>query len=63
MSRIILICFLTALLAACGTESPGQTALAQERLACAEMGIDPGSLTFGQCVADLDQSLGDDDDC
>jgi len=26
------------------------------------MGIDPGSLTFGQCVADLDQSLWDDDD-
>jgi hypothetical protein len=62
MSRIMLICFSALLLAACGTQSPGQTALAQERLACAEFGIDPGSLTFGQCVADLDHSLLDDDD-
>jgi hypothetical protein len=61
MSRIILICFFTALLAACGTQSPAQTALAQERLACADLGIDPGSLAFGQCVGDLDQSLRDDD--
>jgi hypothetical protein len=57
MSRITLICFCAALLAACGTESPAQTALAQERLACANVGIDPASPTFGQCVGDLDQSL------
>jgi hypothetical protein len=57
MSRITLICFFAASLAACGTESPVQTALAQERLACANVGIDPGSLAFGQCVGDLDQSL------
>jgi hypothetical protein len=57
MSRIALICFCTALLAACGTESPTQTALAQERLACANVGIDPASPAFGQCVGDLDLSL------
>ena len=62
MSRIILICSFTALLAACGTQSPTQTASAQERLACANVGIDPGSLAFGQCVGDLDHSLRDDDD-
>jgi hypothetical protein len=61
MSRIMLICFFATLLAACGTQSPGQTALAQERLACAEVGIDPGSPAFGQCVGDLDQSLWHDD--
>jgi hypothetical protein len=59
MSRIILICFSTALLSACGTQSPAQTALAQEHLACADVGIDPGSRAFGQCVGDLDQSLWD----
>jgi hypothetical protein len=31
--------------------------LAQERLACADVGIDPGSRAFDQCVDDLDQSL------
>jgi hypothetical protein len=57
MSRIILVSCFAALLAACGTESPGQSALAQERLACADVGIDPGSRAFDQCVDDLDQSL------
>jgi hypothetical protein len=57
MSRITLIFFFAALLAACGTESPAQIALAQERLACANVGIDPDSAAFGQCVGDLDQSL------
>jgi hypothetical protein len=57
MSRMIPICFLATLLAACGTQSDVQTALAQERLACADVGIDPGSGAFDQCVDDLDQSL------
>ena len=60
MSRITLICFFAALLAACGTESPAQTALAQERLACANIGIDPASPAFGQCVGDLDLSCWND---
>jgi hypothetical protein len=57
MSRLILICVFAALLAACGTQSPDQTALARERLACADVGLDPGDRGFDQCVDDLDQSL------
>lgn len=57
MPRIILICSFAALLAACGTQSANRTAFVQARLACADVGIDPGDPIFGQCVADLDQSL------
>jgi hypothetical protein len=57
VSRIILICALAALLAACGAQSTNRTALTQERLACADVGIDPGSAAFGRCVVDLSQSL------
>jgi hypothetical protein len=57
MLRIILISSLAALLAACGTQSAGQPALTQERLACAEVGIEPGNAAFGQCAVDLEQSL------
>ena len=65
MSRIILICSFAALLAVDGTqsanatESANQTAWAQARLACADVGIAPGSGAFGQCVADLYYSLWD----
>jgi hypothetical protein len=57
MSRIILICVFAALLTACGTQNPDQTALARERLACADVGLDPDGPGFDQCVDDLDQSL------
>jgi len=63
MSRIILICSFAALLAASVTqmanaiESANQTVWAQARLACADVGIDPGSAAFGQCVLDLYYSL------
>jgi hypothetical protein len=57
VSRIILICALAAPLAACGSQSANRTALTQERLACADVGIDPGSAAFGRCVVDLSQSL------
>lgn len=65
MSRIILIGSFAALLAASGTqsanaiESDNQTAWAQARLACADVGIDPGRGAFGQCVLDLYYSLWD----
>jgi hypothetical protein len=59
MFRIILIGIVTVLLSACETQSPTQTALVQERLACADLAIDPGSLAFGQCVSDLDHTLRD----
>jgi hypothetical protein len=65
MPRVILICGFAALLAAESTqsanaiESANQTAWAQARLACADVGIDPGSASFGQCVSDLYYSLWD----
>jgi hypothetical protein len=63
MSRIILICSVAALLmvGACanGIKNAGQTVWGQARLACADVGIDPGNPAFGQCVADLYYSLWD----
>jgi hypothetical protein len=38
-------------------QSANQSAWAQESLACADVGIDPGSTVFSQCVADLHDSL------
>jgi hypothetical protein len=67
MSRIMLICALAALLAAGSTqsasavESANKTAWAQARLACADVGIAPGSGAFGECVADLYYSLWDEE--
>ncbi len=57
MSRIILISSFAALLAACGIQSANQTASTQARLACADLGVDPGGAAFGQCASDLEQSL------
>lgn len=63
MSRIMLICSFAALLAASGvrsadaTESANQTAWAQSHLACADIGIDPGSPAFDQCAFDLYYTL------
>jgi hypothetical protein len=63
MSRITLISPFATLLAACGIQSAdaiqsaNQSAWAQESLACADVGIDPGSTIFNQCVADLHNSL------
>jgi hypothetical protein len=63
MSRIILLSSFAALLTASGTQcsnaiqSANQSAWAQESLACADVGIDPGSTVFNQCVADLHHSL------
>ena len=65
MSRIILVCSLAALLtsgvsqSSKAMESANQTLWTQARGACAELGIDPGSAAFGQCVFDLAQSLWD----
>ena len=63
MSRIVLISSLAALLAASGThcanavQGADQDASARYDLACADVGIDPGSAAFSQCVADLQYSL------
>ena len=63
MSRFILICSFAATLAASATqsadaaESAEKEAWVQDSLACADLGIDPGSPIFSQCVADLHHSL------
>lgn len=63
MSRIILISSFVALFAMGGTQSANavqsatQSAWTKDSLACADVGIDPGSAAFGQCVADLHHSL------
>jgi len=63
MSRMILTSCFAASLAASSTQSASagqstdQDAWAQYYLACADVGIDPGSAAFNQCVADLNHSL------
>ena len=63
MARFILICSFAATLAAAATqnadaaESAKKSAWVQDSLTCADVGIDPGSPIFSQCVADLHQSL------
>jgi hypothetical protein len=59
MSRMVLICAFTALLAVSSTGSATavQNNWYKDSLACAAVGIDPGSLTFAKCVTDLHHSL------
>lgn len=63
MSRFVLICSFAATLAASvarnadAAQSAYKSAWTQESLACADLGIDPGSPIFSQCVADLHHSL------
>jgi hypothetical protein len=63
MSRIILISSFAALVAVTGTrsanamEAANQSAWDREALARADVGVDPGSAVFSQCVADLHHSL------
>jgi hypothetical protein len=59
MSRIIMIGAFAAVLLSSGTLSAHQNDWAQARLACADVGIDPSSAAFGQCVVDLYYSLWD----
>ena len=63
MSRAILIGSFAALLAAGSArsanaiESATQADWSRARLACADVGIAPGSSAFGQCVFDLYYSV------
>ena len=57
MLRTISIGAFAALLATAGIQSANQTAWEQARLACADVGIAPGSGAFGQCVVDLYYSV------
>ena len=63
MSRILLISFFAALLAASGTQNANagqianQSNWSRDAQACADVGIDPGSNVFNQCVSHLHHSL------
>ena len=59
MSRILLACCFASLLGGCGTLSVQDDGMEKARLACADVGIEPGTGAFGQCVFDLYQSLWD----
>jgi hypothetical protein len=63
MSRVMLISAFSAVLTTRGVpeanavQNTDRDNSRQYSLACAEIGIDPGSAAFGQCVADLQHSL------
>jgi predicted component of type VI protein secretion system len=57
MSRIVLTFCFAALLGSCGTLSAQHTDWAQARLACADVGLDPHSSAFNECVFNLYYSL------
>jgi len=57
MSRIAIICCLAALLGSGGTQTVQRIDWDQARLACADVGIEPGSGVFNRCLFDLYYSL------
>ena len=57
MSRTILICSFVAVVLVSGTVNANQSDWQHARRACADVGIDPSSAAFGQCVVDLYYSL------
>ena len=56
MSRIALICCFAALLGSC-TQNYQAADWTRARLACADVGLDPGSTAFDGCVFDLYYTL------
>jgi hypothetical protein len=57
MSRIAVTCCFAALLGSCVTPSVNKIDLEHARLACADVGIAPGSGEFDQCATNLYQHL------
>jgi hypothetical protein len=57
MLRIGVTCCFAALLGSCGTPSANKIDWEHARLACADVGIDPGTSAFDQCVTNLYQHL------
>jgi len=57
MSRITLTCCFAALLGSCGTHSVSKIDWEHARLACADVGIEPGTSAFDQCANNLYYSL------
>ena len=58
MPRIALICSVAALLGSC-TQGFQQPDWGRARLACADLGLEPDSTTFDNCVFDLYYTLWD----
>jgi hypothetical protein len=59
MSRITLTCCFAALLGSCGSPGVNNIDWEHARLACADVGIDPGTSAFDQCATNLYYSLWD----
>ena len=57
MSRIAITCCFAALIGSSGTQSGDKIDWEHARLACADVGIDPGSSAFDPCVVNLHQHL------
>lgn len=57
LSPILLACSFASLLGACGKMSVQHNDWEKARLACADVGIAPGSDVFDQCVFNLYYSL------
>ena len=57
MSRIVLTCCFAALLGSCTAPGVAKIDWEHARLACADVGIEPGSSMFDRCVTNLYFSL------
>jgi hypothetical protein len=57
MSRVVLTRCFAALLGCCVKPSAANIDWEHARLACADVGIDPGNSLFDRCVANLYHSL------
>ena len=57
MTRITLTCCFAALLGSCGTQSVNNIDWEHARLACVDVGLDPGTSIFDQCAANLYNTL------
>ena len=58
-SRIVLACCFAALLGSCETGAFRGADWGRARLACADVGLEPGSNAFDKCVFDLYYTLWD----
>ena len=57
MARIVVACCFAVLLESCVTPNVANIDWEHARLACADVGIDPGSSMFDRCVANLYNTL------
>jgi len=57
ISKIVAFGLLAVLASACASSGNNEMQTAQERRACADIGLDPGSAIFASCVGNLDASM------